>query len=182
MRLDREENVAVAAINLCCHLLSLDMMEAEECVDVCELVFLDTKVAQAAGAFATKYLFSDDFMAKARRVKPPQGHKKPSDAIIMMREIVRFFTEARIHEYATFFVDSLWDHTPVLQVSEREREREGLIVFHQDWATYITILNDATCGVVLDNSEEKAMVEILRRAVQRVTGVPAFAKTKKVCC
>ena len=53
-------------------------------------------------------------------------------------------------------------------------------MFYQDWVTYITILNDATCGIVLDNSEEKAIIEILRRAVQRATGVSITSKTKKV--
>ncbi len=51
MRLDKEDSVQVATINLCGHLLTLDMLEPEECIEMCELVFMDTKktVSQAAG-------------------------------------------------------------------------------------------------------------------------------------
>lgn len=56
-------------------------------------------------------------MTKARRAKPPKGHKKPTDAQIKLRELVRFFLEVKIHNHAEYIVDSLWDHTPVLQVN-----------------------------------------------------------------
>ena len=51
MRLDKEDSVQVAAINLCGRLLTLDMLEPEECIEICEMVFMDTKktVSQAAG-------------------------------------------------------------------------------------------------------------------------------------
>lgn len=56
-------------------------------------------------------------MTKARRAKPPKGHKKPTDAQIKLRELVRFFLEVKIHHHAEYIVDSLWDHTAVLQVN-----------------------------------------------------------------
>ena len=58
MRLDKEDNVQVAAINLCGHLLTLDMLEPEECIEMCELVFMDTKktVSQAAGKVVCVYV------------------------------------------------------------------------------------------------------------------------------
>ena len=34
----------------------------------------------------------------------------------MLRELVRFFLDVKIHEHATYFVDSLWDYTEVLKV------------------------------------------------------------------
>lgn len=34
MRLDKEDGVCVKAIQLICHLLSLDLLEPEECVEV----------------------------------------------------------------------------------------------------------------------------------------------------
>ena len=51
MRLDKEDSVQVAAISLCSRLLTLDMLEPEECIEICEMVFMDTKkaVSQAAG-------------------------------------------------------------------------------------------------------------------------------------
>lgn len=74
MRLDREDNVAVHAIHVCGHLLSLDMLEPEDCVQVCELVFVENRaVSHAAGAFAVRYLFSEDFMARAKQAKVPKG-------------------------------------------------------------------------------------------------------------
>lgn len=56
MRLDKEDSVQVAAINLCGQLHTLDMLESEECLEVCELVFMDTKrtVSQAAGMLLCK--------------------------------------------------------------------------------------------------------------------------------
>ena len=43
------------------------------------------------------------------------GHKKPTDAQIQLVEVVRFFLEVNIHQHATYFVDSLWDHTNVIK-------------------------------------------------------------------
>lgn len=44
------------------------------------------------------------------------GRKQPTDGQIMLRELVRFFLDVKIHEHATYFVDSLWDYTEVLKV------------------------------------------------------------------
>lgn len=38
MRLDREDTVCVKAIQLCSHLLSLDLLEPEDCVEVSSVV------------------------------------------------------------------------------------------------------------------------------------------------
>lgn len=74
MRLDREDAVAVHAIQLCTHLLVLDMLEPDDCTEICELVFVENRaVSHAAGQFATRYLFSDEFMAKAKQAKVPKG-------------------------------------------------------------------------------------------------------------
>ena len=74
LHLDKEDSVAVQAIKLCKHLLQRDVLEAEECLEVCELAFLENKaVSHAAGEFAVSYLFSDDFMARAKQAKVPRG-------------------------------------------------------------------------------------------------------------
>lgn len=74
MRLDREDGVAVHALHVCGHLLSLDMLEPEDCVQVCELVFVENRaISHAAGEFAVRYLFSEDFMARAKQAKVPKG-------------------------------------------------------------------------------------------------------------
>ena len=61
------------------------------------------------------------------------GERRPSEAHIVLKELLRFFTEAKvrihvnvnntyvshylqIHEHAPYFVDALWDYTPVLKV------------------------------------------------------------------
>ncbi len=87
----------------------------------CILIHVDTVCDSAVfisiiGAFASQYLFSEDFLSKERRSKPPKGRKKPTDAQIKIKELVRFFMEANIHEHTIYLVDSLWDHTDVLQV------------------------------------------------------------------
>ena len=117
MRLDKEESVAVSALVLCGSLLSLEVLEEEECVEICELVFFDNRsIAQAAGAFAAQYLFSEEFMSKARQAKPPRGKKKATDEQIKLKEIVHFFVDSRIHQHGVYLVDSLWDHASVLRV------------------------------------------------------------------
>ena len=117
MRLDKEEVVAVHAIQLCATMMARDMLEAEECVEICELVFLESRtVSHAAGDFAVKYLFSDDFMSRAKQARVVKGRKKPTDHQIMLMELVRFYVDVKIHEHATYFVDSLWEYTDVLRV------------------------------------------------------------------
>ena len=93
MRLDKDDNVAVHAIHLCGHLLVLDMLEPEECVEVCELTFFENRaISHAAGDFAVKYLFSDDFMAKAKQARVPKGEgwfrdgRRPCSRIPSCRE------------------------------------------------------------------------------------------------
>ncbi len=44
------------------------------------------------------------------------GHRKPTEEEIKLNELVKFFVEVKIHDHANYFVDSLWDHTDVLQV------------------------------------------------------------------
>ena len=44
------------------------------------------------------------------------GCKKPTDGQIKLTELIKFFLEVKIHDHANYFVDSLWDHTEVLQV------------------------------------------------------------------
>ena len=81
MRLDREDSVAVHALHVCGHLLSLDMLEPEDCVQVCELVFVENRaISHAAGEFAVHYLFSEDFMARAKQAKVPKGEDRESVA------------------------------------------------------------------------------------------------------
>lgn len=117
MKLDKDENVAVNAISLCCHLLDVDVLEEEECVELCELIFFDTRsIAQAAGAFAAKYLFLDEFVKKAQQGKPAKGKKKPTVSQIKLKEIVHFFVDAKLHQHAVYLVDSMWDHASVLKV------------------------------------------------------------------
>lgn len=50
MKLDKEEAVQIAVINLCSQLNMLDMLESEDCLEVCELVFGNRRsVCLAAG-------------------------------------------------------------------------------------------------------------------------------------
>ena len=68
MKLDVDEPTAVTAIIVLTHMLNLDLLEAEESVEVCELVFIESRaISHAAGQFAVNYLFSADFMDRARQ-------------------------------------------------------------------------------------------------------------------
>ena len=50
MKLDKEDSIATVAISLCYHLFSLDLLEVEECVDVCQMVFMENRtLGRAAG-------------------------------------------------------------------------------------------------------------------------------------
>lgn len=74
MRLDIDDSAAVTAINVLSYMQSLDLLDTEECQEVCELVFLEHRgISHAAGQFAVGYLFSDDFMSKAKKRKVPKG-------------------------------------------------------------------------------------------------------------
>jgi hypothetical protein len=76
MKLDADEPTAVAAINVLMHMLSLDLLEPEECVEVCELIFMESRaISHTAGQFAVNYLFSDDFMDRARQKPVPAGEE-----------------------------------------------------------------------------------------------------------
>lgn len=74
MKLDVEEPTACAAIGVLTYMLSLDLLESEECVEVCELIFMESRaISHAAGQFAANYLFSSDFMDRARQKSVPAG-------------------------------------------------------------------------------------------------------------
>lgn len=74
MRLDVDDPAAISAINVLSHMQNLDLLDAEECQEVCELVFLEHRgISHAAGQFAVGYLFSEDFMSKAKQRKVPRG-------------------------------------------------------------------------------------------------------------
>ncbi len=74
MRLDTDDSVAMCAVNVLGHMADRSILNAEECQEVCELMFIENKgIAHAAGQFAVNYLFNDDFMRKAKLKKIPKG-------------------------------------------------------------------------------------------------------------
>ena len=74
MKLDVEAPVAVQAINLCSVLLQLELLNNEECVDICELVFMENRgISHAAGQFLCQHLLSDEFIEKAKTMKVNPG-------------------------------------------------------------------------------------------------------------
>ena len=74
MRLDVDEHAAVTAISVLCHMQALDLLDAEESLEVCELVFLENRaISHTAGQFAVDYLFSEDFMSRAKQREVPEG-------------------------------------------------------------------------------------------------------------
>ena len=77
MRLDVDEHAAVTAISVLCHMQALDLLDAEESLEVCELVFLENRaISHTAGQFAVDYLFSEDFMSRAKQREVSEGNKK----------------------------------------------------------------------------------------------------------
>ncbi len=74
MRLDIDETAAVTAISVLTSMLMLELLDAEESVEVCELIFLESRaISHAAGQFAVNYLFSADFMERSKRKAVPAG-------------------------------------------------------------------------------------------------------------
>ena len=54
--------------------VSIHCLSGHITVQVCELMFVEGRtVSHAAGEFATRYLFSEDFMTKAKQAKVPKG-------------------------------------------------------------------------------------------------------------
>ena len=73
MRLDVDEHAAVTAISVLCHMQALDLLDAEESLEVCELVFLENRaISHTAGQFAV----SEDFMSRAKQREVPEGEEK----------------------------------------------------------------------------------------------------------
>ena len=76
MRLDVDEHAAVTAIQVLGHMHSLDLLDSEDSLEVCELLFLENRaISHAAGQFAVGYLFSDDFMTRAKQKKVLSGEE-----------------------------------------------------------------------------------------------------------
>ncbi len=74
MRLDTDDNVATCSVSVLGHMADRSILDGEECQEVCELMFIENKgIAHAAGHFAVNYLFSDDFMRKAKLKKVSKG-------------------------------------------------------------------------------------------------------------
>ena len=93
MRLDVDEVTAVMGITVLTHMLSLDLLEAEECMEVCELIFMEARaISHAAGQFAVNYLFSADFMDRARQKPGSAGQASPQSAGF---DPICFFFQAR---------------------------------------------------------------------------------------
>ena len=50
----------------------------------------------------------------------------------------------------------------------------------QDWNSYLSLLLDETCGVVLSSQEEVALLEIMTCAVKRLSGAIGRLRSKVV--
>lgn len=74
MRLDIDDHTAICAINVLEQMQIRNLLDGEDCQEVCELIFLENRgISHAAGQFAVSYLFSEDFMSKAKLRKIPRG-------------------------------------------------------------------------------------------------------------
>ncbi len=93
MRLDTDDNVATSAIAVLGHMADQSILDGEECQEVCELIFIENKgIAHAAGQFAVNYLFSDDFMRKAKLKKVPKGALHFRSQLSNVSHVFGYFT------------------------------------------------------------------------------------------
>lgn len=53
-------------------------------------------------------------------------------------------------------------------------------IIAQDWNSYLSLLLDETCGVVLSSQEEVALLEIMTCAVKRLSGAIGRLRSKVV--
>ena len=77
----------------------------------------------------------------------------------------------QIHEHAPYFVDALWDYTPVLKVIMLNYSCVRYLC-HQNWqAMTQLLLDEPSCSMLtLGDEEETALVEIMCCAIQRAIG------------
>ena len=65
-----------STLSSCCKIL-------QHCHQVCELMFVESRsVSHTAAEFATRYLFSDDFMTRARGAKVPKGTSVLTECVV----------------------------------------------------------------------------------------------------
>ncbi|XP_051780727.1 cohesin subunit SA-2-like [Erpetoichthys calabaricus] len=138
MVLDKESDVAVEAL----HLLLLiqqnaeDVLIGEECCRLCTLVFAAHRaLAAAAGQFLYQML--------------QLQYKREDGSRPLIRLLVSFFMQNKMHDHATYLVDSLWDCAATVL---------------KDWEGMSTLLlantkDDEEEG--LSDEEESGLIEIL---------------------
>ena len=93
----------------------------------------------------------------------------------MLLELVRFFSDVKIHDHATYFVDSLWENTDVLRVRVALSDSYSISFYYsdlspQDWEAMTSLLLDDRCGIILTDQEERGLIEIIACAVYRAAG------------
>ncbi|XP_011408151.1 PREDICTED: cohesin subunit SA-1 [Amphimedon queenslandica] len=154
MKTDKDDTIASTAISLCTLLFSLDMLDADDCVELCQLVHLENRVlGRAAGKFAVRYIFCDEIVTKTRG-RPSKNQKRPTNAQIKLKELVNFYIESDIHKHAEYMVDSVWGHTDLLK----------------DWKNMIEVLTSSSCPIELSQKEEVVAIELMARAAERACG------------
>lgn len=158
MTLDKEYDVAVAAIKLVINVLknSDSVLSDKDCENVYELVYSSHRqVAQAAGEFLNTKLFQRDDEA-TKHLKTAKG-KKRSPNTPLIRDLVQFFIESELHEHAAYLVDSLWDINEMMK----------------DWECMTDLLLEepGRGEESLDDRQETSLIEIMVCCVkQAATG------------
>ncbi|KAK6195975.1 hypothetical protein SNE40_001290 [Patella caerulea] len=158
MTLDKEYEVAVAAVKLACSILKFsdNVLADKDCENVYELVYSSHRqVAQAAGDFLNTKLFSRD-EEENRHLKSLKG-KKLSPNTPLIRDLVQFFIESELHEHGAYLVDSLWEINEMMK----------------DWECMTDLLlEDPSKGEEpLDDRQETSLIEIMVCCVkQAATG------------
>lgn len=114
MSLDKEQDVAVAAIRLLTLIVSQNdaALEDKDCENIYELVYhTNRQIAQAAGEFLNKKLFVKIEMPQ---IEFKRG-KKQSENSTFIHLLVQFLIESELHDHPTYLVDAMWDIHPMLK-------------------------------------------------------------------
>ncbi|KAI5128138.1 Cohesin Subunit Sa-3 [Manis pentadactyla] len=166
MVMDREYDVAVEAVRLL--ILILKNMEGvltdADCESIYPVVYASNRaLASAAGEFLYWKLFYPECETKMTKTGGKEQRRSPCAQRTFFHLLLSFFMESKLHDHATYLVDSLWDCA-------------GSQLKNWESLTSLLLEKDQNLGDVQESTLIEILVSSVRQAseghppVGRVTG------------
>ncbi|KRX44866.1 Cohesin subunit SA-1 [Trichinella murrelli] len=160
MVLDKENETAVLAVKLvtCMQRHFPALLVARDNEMVYELIYsVHRGLALAAGEFLLQQLFN---VKTPGRTRSRQECKATNKSVI--RDLVQFHKESKLHEHAAYLVDSLYDSHDLLK----------------DWTAMTELLLHGDDKQPLDREDESLLIDIMACSVKEAaTGEPPIARS-----